>query len=64
MTHKSQRNMERIINNIMAYIWLGLFFLALGGAIFAGAWWHLLTAAISYLMYRVMYIPKNKKCQE
>jgi len=58
---KNQRNMEeRIINNIAAYIWLGLTFLCLGGVIFAGAYWHIWTALLSFVMYRAMYTPKPK----
>lgn len=35
----------------MAYVWLALGIAALIGAIFFGAYWHLLTAGFSYLMY-------------
>ncbi len=51
--------MERIINNITAYIWLGIFFLCLGGVIFAGATWHIWTALLSFIMFKAMYIPKK-----
>lgn len=52
--------MERIINNIVAYIWAGLCIICLYGVIFKGAYWHLFTAGISYLMFKAMYIPKEK----
>lgn len=57
---KNQRIMERIINNLTAYIWLALFIVALFGIIFKGAWWHLWTAGLCWIMFRAMYIPKDK----
>lgn len=52
--------MERIINNITAYVWLVLFILCMWGVIFKGAYWHLFTAGISWVMFRAMYEPKDK----
>jgi len=63
--------MERIINNIQSYIWLGLAVIIIvsilinwiANGIFA--YWHIFTALISYVMYKAMYIPaeddKNNK---
>lgn len=51
--------MERIINNLTAYIWLALFIVALFGIIFKGAWWHLWTAGLCWIVFRAMYIPKD-----
>jgi len=47
--------MEKIQNfleiKLPQYIWGGLGCMCLAGVIFAGAWWHLGTAAICALMY-------------
>lgn len=51
---------DRIINNGMAYVWLGLSIICICGVIFKGAWWHLFTAAISFGMYKMIFIPKEK----
>ena len=40
-----------IMNKIIRYIWAGLGIACLAGVIFAGAWWHLFTAAICAAMY-------------
>lgn len=52
--------MERIINNIQAYIFAILGIAALVGVLANGAYWHLLTVGICYIMFRVLYIPKEK----
>ena len=54
-------NIERTISNIQAYIWLALTIFCLGGAIIKGAWWHLFTAGISYVMYKAFYVPKEDR---
>lgn len=51
--------MERIINNIIAFIWLALFIVCLCVAIFSGACWHVWTALISLAMFSVSYVPKD-----
>jgi len=45
--------MERAINKVTAYLWLALALLCLYGAIFRGAWWHLLTASFCLLLFRL-----------
>lgn len=40
-----------IVNKISKFIWAGLGIGSLCGVIFAGAWWHLLTAGVCLAMY-------------
>ena len=48
-------NMEKIQNfletKLLRYTWGGLGCLCLAGVTFAGAWWHLVTAALCAVMY-------------
>lgn len=39
------------INKFQQYLFGGLGLLCAGGVVFAGAWWHLFTALICYIMY-------------
>lgn len=41
-----------IVHKGLAYVWLALFIGSLVGVIFWGAYWHILTAGISWIMYR------------
>ena len=52
---------ERIISNSMAYIWAALGAGCLVGAIFFGAWWHLVTALICWVMFKAFYHPKPSR---
>ena len=40
-----------LMNKITRYIWAGLGIACMAGVIFAGAWWHLFTAAVCAIMY-------------
>lgn len=42
-----------IIHKGLAYVWLALLIGCLAGVIIKGAYWHLFTAAISWIMYRL-----------
>lgn len=42
---------ETLINKAMKWTWAALGICCLGGALIAGAWWHLGTTAICALMY-------------
>ena len=42
---------EAIYHKTTKWIWAALGAACLAGAIFAGAWWHLATAGICYVMY-------------
>ncbi len=53
--------MERIINNVQAYLFMALGIAALAGIIVKGAYWHIWTVAICYVMYKALYIPKKKE---
>lgn len=44
---------DAIINRGFMIVWAVLGLGALAGVIFAGAWWHLFTAAISAVMFMV-----------
>ncbi|MBR0292636.1 MAG: hypothetical protein IJQ79_10960 [Bacteroidales bacterium] len=55
---------ERKLNNGLAYVWLAVAILCLCGVVFKGAYWHIATAAISFLMYKMMFIPKDKEQTE
>lgn len=44
-------DLDAIMNRICRYVWAGLGIACLAGAIFAGAWWHLFTAAICGVMW-------------
>lgn len=55
----TDNQLERTMNNVMAYLWLFIAVFCIVGAIGWGAWWHLFTAGISYVMYKAMYIPKS-----
>ncbi len=55
---------DRTINNGLAYVWLALSIACICGVIFKGAWHHLFTAAISFGMYKMMFIPKDRKQTE
>jgi len=52
---------ERIINNTMAYTWAAVGVGSFVGAVIFGAWWHLFTALICYIMFRAFYQPKRKE---
>lgn len=41
-----------LIHKGLAYVWLALLIGCLAGVVFAGAYWHLFTAGISWIMYR------------
>lgn len=58
------KDIDRLIQNSLAYVWLGLMIAALIGAIFFRAEHHFFTAGISYLMFKVMYIPKAKEQEQ
>ena len=43
--------MEKTMNKLTADILLALTIIGLIGVIFFGAWWHLLSVAVCYLLY-------------
>jgi len=45
---------DQKLNKGLSYIWLFLMLGCLAGVIFAGAYWHLFTAGISFVMWRAM----------
>lgn len=51
-----------IINTIFAALFFALFVVALVG-IFRGAWWHIGTATISYIIFAVLR-KEIKQCRE
>ena len=44
--------MEKLLNNITAYACLALAIVGAIGVLFFGAWWHLLSVAICYFLYK------------
>ena len=48
------QSFEAKLNKGLAYVWLALAVCCLAGVIFAGAYWHLFTGGISFLMYLAM----------
>ena len=61
-------NMEKIQKfletKLLRYTWGGLGCLCLAGVIFAGAWWHLVTAALCALMYFACKSEDNEEDDE
>lgn len=55
------KDIDRLIQNSLAYVWLGLMIAALIGAIFFHAEHHFFSAGICYLMYKIMYVPKPQE---
>ena len=51
-----------IIDTIFAFLFFALFVAALVGVI-CGAWWHIGTAAISYIIFKALR-KENKPCQD
>jgi len=45
---------EAVFNKGLSYFWLFLMLGCLAGVIFAGAWWHLFTGAMCFVMWQAM----------
>ena len=43
--------MEKVLTKVTAYFWLALAIVGAVGVLFFGAWWHLLSVAVCYLLY-------------
>ena len=52
---------DAISNKICRYVWAGLGIICLAGAMCAGAWWHLGTAAICGVMWLAIKAEQPKK---
>ena len=61
-------NMEKIQKfletKLFQYLWGGLGCVCLAGVIFAGAWWHLVTAALCAVMYFAYKSEDNEEDDE
>ena len=53
-TDSAAPSFEAVFNKGLSYLWLFLMLGCLAGVIFAGAWWHLFTGAMCFVMRRVM----------
>ncbi|MBO5546236.1 MAG: hypothetical protein J5951_06210 [Bacteroidales bacterium] len=43
-----------LIHKGLAWVWLALLIGSLAGVVFAGAYWHLFTAGVSWIMWRCL----------
>ncbi len=60
-SQSSLDNAERIMNNILSYLFFALCVGSFIGVVVYGAWWHIWTCGICYIMGKAMYIPKDAK---